>query len=178
MLLSIFGAVSFTVMFTFEEAMKHFQNASETVGRKKANLFLKDVRSSLPDKPGTRRDIEIDVFDWPSYLANHSEAHKIFESKVIKFSVEVFPEKDPNADKLPNHKHRVDFVCSREDGTAVRLHPHKNGPADPIIIVNSSKPASRASTEKKRQIGDAATVPPGKRIKFVKSTNEASFSRT
>ena len=51
------------------------------------------------------------------------------EIHVINCFVEAFPEREPNSGQLPMTQSnlRVDFVCERSDGTAMRLHPSKNG---------------------------------------------------
>lgn len=116
-------------MYTLDDAHAHLREAINPPGKTKANECLKQLRLSLPNAPGACLDIDMARFDWLSYLAmrSPSDLEKIFRSAVIAFSIEVFPEREPNAGKMPNHQFRADFVCLRADGTAVRLHPHKTG---------------------------------------------------
>ena len=53
----------------------------------------------------------------------HPGGRDICRSDVIGFLCEMFLEREPNASKLPGLALRVDFVCLRADGPAVRLHP-------------------------------------------------------
>ena len=60
------------------------------------------------------------------YLAHHPQAHDIFRSAVVSFQAECFDEQDHNSEKMGRTPLRVDFVCTRADGSAVRLHQGKN----------------------------------------------------
>ena len=68
-------------------------------------------------------------FDWIAYIASRATepSEEILKSPITGFFVEVFPELEPNRDKLEQKPYRVDFVCIGEDGSGVRLHPHKHG---------------------------------------------------
>ena len=72
---------------------------------------------------------EVPPFHWQAYLAMHPSARAIFRSDVIGFPCEVSPVTEPNAAKLPGLTLRVDFVCLRADGSAVRLHPSRGAEA-------------------------------------------------
>lgn len=110
-------------------------------GKKQANELLKECRQRIPyGKEHVGQIVSIlDVasdFSWEGWLAGQAQAGGIFKSKetggevsVISCFVEAFPEREPNSGKLPlNQSHlRVDIVCERSDGSAIRLHPHKNG---------------------------------------------------
>jgi hypothetical protein len=69
---------------------------------------------------------------WVPYLANHPRASNIFRAPTEGFHAEAFPEEEPNSEKLENKPLRVDFVCTRVDGNAVRLHPEQS--REPGII--------------------------------------------
>ena len=70
------------------------------------------------------------------YLAHHPQASEIFRSPITAFRAEVFDEKYPNSGKMGATPLRVDFVCIRADGSAVRLHPGKTTEAK-IEAVNN-----------------------------------------
>ena len=75
-------------------------------------------------------------FCWQGWLAGQEQAGDIFKSEdsgaevcVINSFAEAFPEREPNSGHLSmTQSHlRVDFVCERSDGSAIRLHPSKSG---------------------------------------------------
>ena len=82
---------------------------------------------------------EMPHFHWRAHLGGHDYADDIFGSQgITDFFAEVFPEKDPNKKKLANLgliALRVDFVCKRTDGSAVRLHPSERKKA--AIVADS-----------------------------------------
>ena len=68
-------------------------------------------------------DDRIGFGQWAVYLAHHLQARDIFRAPITAFHAEVFHEKDPNIGKMGSTPLRVDFVCTRADGSTVRLHP-------------------------------------------------------
>ena len=109
---------------------------------KAAHKFLKEWRSqhtrSQQDPPF---DIEVETvlktrFDWPGYLAGRSQR----ELEAVFGGAEGFTHcelrflnvKEINA-KQTGQPYRVDFICYRSDGAAIRLHPSKAADANPII---------------------------------------------
>ena len=88
-------------------------------------------------------------FDWVAYIASRPNAEEILESPIIDFRAEVFPELDPNRDKMPRNPYRVDLLCIRENGSGVRLHPHKHGKEE--IHIGDLK-AWRAGLRKDTQV--------------------------
>ena len=111
-------------MVTVEEAMARLRSTKTPPGRPSANQALKMCRERLQNTPGAYVDVTQETsFNWAAYLARHPERQKIFRSSITRFLAEVFPERDPSASCVGL---RVDFVCVRADGTAVRLHPHKH----------------------------------------------------
>lgn len=118
------------VRLTHEEAQMLARATKAPPGRAKANEILKECREKLQNRCGSYIDLEaVPLFHWQAYLAMHPSARAIFRSEVIGFLCEVFPEKEPNASKLPGMTLRVDFVCLRADNSAVRLHPSKGAEA-------------------------------------------------
>lgn len=118
------------VRLTLEEAQMLARATKAPPGRAKANEVLKACRERLQNRCGRNIDLEAEpMFHWQAYLAMHSSARDIFRSEVIGFLCEVFPEREPNASKLPGLTLRADFVCLRADGSAVRLHPSKGAEA-------------------------------------------------
>ena len=103
-------------------------------GRKAANETLKKCRQKLCYTiPGSGLDVFTETsFNWKGYLSNHPEAVAICRSPITGFFAYKFPEKDPSH---PDVGLRVDFVVTRLDGTAVRLHPHKGGNVKEANIV-------------------------------------------
>ena len=57
-----------------------------------------------------------------AHFALHTQAKQIFRTPIQEFAAEVFPEKDPSRAFITL---RVDFVATRADGSAVRLHPRQ-----------------------------------------------------
>jgi hypothetical protein len=93
-------------------------------GKARANEALKECRDKLQNIPGRCIDVTAETcLHWSAYLANHPEANKIFRSPITGFFAETFPERDPSGRHVGL---RVDYVCMRADGSAVRLHPHKD----------------------------------------------------
>ena len=110
-------------------------------GKKEANDVLKRCRMAVPygaEHVGQivhLKDVAAN-FCSQGWLAGQEQAGDIFKSveggaevHVINCFVEAFPERKPNSGQLPmTQSHlRVDFVCERSDGSAIRLHPSKNG---------------------------------------------------
>ena len=78
----------------------------------------------LQNIPGAYVDVaELTSFNYIAYLAAHPQGAKIFRSPITAFLVQVFPEKDPSRADVGL---RVDFVVMRQDGSAIRLHPHRS----------------------------------------------------
>ena len=74
--------------------------------------------------PGAYVDVaELTSFAYIAYLAAHPEGARIFRSPITAFLAEGFPEKDPSRADVG---FRVDFVGTRLDGSAVRIHPHRS----------------------------------------------------
>ena len=118
------------VRLNLEEAQVVARATKAPPGRAKANEVLKACREKLQNRCGDYIDLEaVPMFHWQAYVALHPNARAIFRSDVIGFLCEVFPEKEPNAPKLSGLTLRVDFVCLRADGSAVRLHPSKGAEA-------------------------------------------------
>ena len=93
-----------------------------------ANEWLKTLREKMSNVPGNSIDAKNNEnFDWVAYIASRPNAEEILEFPIIDFRAEVFPELDPNRDKMPRNPYRVDLLCIRENGSGVRLHPHKHG---------------------------------------------------
>ena len=69
-----------------------------------------------------------------AHFALHTQAKQIFRTPIQEFAAEVFPEKDPSRAFITL---RVDFVATRHDGSAVRLHPPKRKEAH-IVASNLS----------------------------------------
>ena len=69
-----------------------------------------------------------------AHFALHAQAKQIFRTPIQEFAAEVFPEKDPSRAFITL---RVDFVATRHDGSAVRLHPPKRKEAH-IVASNLS----------------------------------------
>ena len=108
-------------------------------GKKQANELLKKCRQAIPygkEHVGQIVHFEdvVPEFCWQGWLAGQAQAEDIFKSKagdhirVINCFAEAFPEREPNAGQLPmDQTHlRVDIVCERSDGSAIRLHPSKD----------------------------------------------------
>ena len=115
---------------TFEEAHGVARTSRAPPGRVRANEVLKACREELQNRCGGYIDFEKETrFHWQAYLAMHPSAQAIFSSAITGFLCETFPEKEPNAAKLPGLNLRTDFVCLRADGSAVRLHPSKGAEA-------------------------------------------------
>ena len=109
---------------TFQEAQVAARESKAPPGRAKANEVLKACREQLQNCCGAYVDLKAEpMFHWQAYLAKHPDSRAIFRADVVGFLCEVFPQKEPNASKLLGLALRVDFVCLRADGTAVRLHP-------------------------------------------------------
>ena len=114
--------------------------------KEEANEVLKECRKRIPyGKDHVGQIVQfmevVPEFRWQGWLAGQAQVEGIFKSKetggdvsVISCFVEAFPEREPNSGKLPlDQSHlRVDIVCERSDGSAIRLHPHKSG-KDAII---------------------------------------------
>ena len=66
---------------------------------------------------------ELTSFNDIAYLAAHPEDQKISQSPITAFLAEVFPDKDLARADVGL---RVDFVVTRQDGSAVRLHSHQS----------------------------------------------------
>ena len=115
------------------DALRELQGKAPP-GRKTANGILKLCRQKLSCRiPGSGLDVFAETsFNWKGYLSNHPEAVEICRSPVTGFFAYKFPEKDPSR---PDVGLRVDFVVTRLDGTAVRLHPHKGGTVKEAKIV-------------------------------------------
>ena len=109
-------------------------------GKKEAHELLNKCRRAIPyGKEHVGQIVHfkdvVPEFCWQGWLAGQAQARDIFESEagsdvcVINCFAEAFPEREPNSGKLPmDQSHfRVDFVCERSDGSAIRLHPSKNG---------------------------------------------------
>ena len=82
----------------------------------------------MPNVKGECMDVtddRIDFGQWAVYLAHHPQACEIFREPITAFHAEVLDEKNPNRGKMRRDL-RVDFVCTRADGSAVRLHQGKN----------------------------------------------------
>ena len=99
------------------------QQAGQAVGRATAHRFLQAWRDENPqgslDLTNSRH-----VFDWVSYLANHSSRKWIFQDGrcVLRFGICRIPSvMDTNTRDA-----RVDFTMSLSDGKVIRLHPSKN----------------------------------------------------
>ena len=118
------GAAQPALQLTFDEAQVAARDSKAPPGRGKANEILKACREKLQNLCGAYVDFEAEpMFHWQAYLGKHPTSRAIFHADVIGFLCEVFPEKEPNASKLSDFTLRVNFVCLRADGTAVRLHP-------------------------------------------------------
>ena len=109
---------------TLEDAIQHLRECKAPPGKKTANACLKQCRRALAEVAGAVVDVdEVAPFHWRAYLARHPQHRQIFSEPVLeRFWAEVFPETDPST----NDQLRVDFVCQRLGGSAVRLHPHKD----------------------------------------------------
>jgi len=117
------GAAQPALQLTFAEAQVAARESKAPPGRGKANEILKACREKLQNRCGAYVDFEAEpMFHWQAYLGKHPDSRAIFRADVVGFLCEVFPEKEPNASKM-DLTLRVDFVCLRADGTAVRLHP-------------------------------------------------------
>ena len=55
-------------------------------------------------------------------MAVQPRAEQILWTPIQEFAAEVFPERDPSRAGVGL---RVDVVCTRADGTAVRIHPRQ-----------------------------------------------------
>jgi hypothetical protein len=103
-------------------------------GRVQGNECLKACRDKIRSV-GQVVNVKHEMrwFYWKAYLANHKYADVILNSPVTDFFAEAFPEREPNGSKLVGQcQLRVDFVCTRVDGTSVRLHPNKAREAIPV----------------------------------------------
>ena len=110
-------------------------------GKKEANELLKKCRMAIPygkEHVGqlVRLNDVVTKFCWQGWLAGQEQAADIFKSEergveicVINCFAEAFPEREPNSGRLSRTQShlRVDFVCERSDGSAIRLHPSKTG---------------------------------------------------
>ena len=113
-------------MTTLEMAMAQLRSTKEPPGKRRAHNFLKRCRELMPNVKGECIDVTDDRIgfgQWAVYLAHHPQAREIFRAPITAFHAEVFDEKDPNRGKMGNTPLHVDFVCTRADGSAVRLHP-------------------------------------------------------
>ena len=107
-----------------------------------AHKFLKDWRfqhtRSEEDPPFDIEfeRVQVSHFDWPGYLARRSEQElaKVFGAAegFTHCELRFLNVREINAKKL-EQPYRVDFVCYRSDGAAIRLHPSQGGDANPII---------------------------------------------
>ena len=129
------------IVITHDTAIQR-KRTNDVVSFRTAHKFLRQWRSrhtrSEQDPPF---DIEFERvqmshFDWPGYLARRSER----ELEVVFGAAEGFTHcelrflnvKEGNAKQL-EQPYRVDFVCYRSDGAAIRLHPSQAADANPII---------------------------------------------
>ena len=129
------------IVITHDTAIQR-KRKNDVVSFRTAHKFLRQWRSrhtrSEQDPPF---DIEFERvrmshFDWPGYLARRSEQ----ELEVVFGAAEGFTHcelrflnvKEINAKQL-EQPYRVDFVCYRSDGAAIRLHPSQAADANPII---------------------------------------------
>ena len=130
------------IVITYDEA-KQRRLADDIVRSRPANRFLKKWRTqhtrSACDPPF---DIEFEPilitdFDWPGYLAGRSQSEEL---EIIFGNAEGFTHcelrflnvRDINA-KQTGQPYRVDFICYRSDGAAIRLHPSLASDANPVI---------------------------------------------
>ena len=94
-----------------------------TVSHKQAHDVLNWCRwrFSIEGSSAEAMDLTDDAdFDWRAYLAGREDFEDIIGTGVVAFHFQRFPWKDPNTGEG-----RTDFVVSRADGTAVRLHPQQ-----------------------------------------------------
>ena len=113
-------------MTTLDMAMAQLRSTKEPPGKRRTNNFLTRYRELMPNVKGECIDVTDDRIgfgQWAVYLAHHPQAREIFREPITAFHAEVFDEKDPNRGKMESTPLRVDFVCTRADRSAVRLHP-------------------------------------------------------
>ena len=111
------------------------RRSTPAVGRVTANKVLKEIRRDHATVVGEVADLTHKTeFDWRRYLAGLPLADFIIGQGVVRFTVEIFPIKDPNH---PEEIGRGDFVVHCVGGRCVRLHPHSQGSdAQPIVTNN------------------------------------------
>ena len=113
-------------MTTLDMATAQLRSTKEPPGKRRANNFLTRYRELMPNVKGECIDVTDDGIgfgQWAVYLAHHPQAREIFRKPITAFHAGVFDEKDPNRGKMERAPLRVDFVCTRADRSAVRLHP-------------------------------------------------------
>ena len=112
---------------TLEQAAVRNSGCKIRPGKGMAHVELKRCREILDGIRGST--LELKNFERPFnfivYLYNHPYRDEIFSQPVVDkmFWAEVFPEIDPGPGERKRQP-RVDFVCMRSDGSAVRIHPH------------------------------------------------------
>ena len=75
------------------------------------------------DEPGLRNIKINDVLsNWAAHFAVHPRANQIFRMPIQESSAEAFPERDPSR---AGFGLRVDYVVTRADGSAMRIHPRQ-----------------------------------------------------
>jgi hypothetical protein len=103
------------------------RDSSKRVSRKRAHEFLKKMRVELDFTNPSRDLTDGTEFDWRGYIAAHPEGPRIVGPGVCAFEVALLGTNEPNAKFVPvEHCNRCDFIASRVDGTAVRMHPSSN----------------------------------------------------
>ena len=113
---------------SLQDARNILSKCKAPPGKREAHEALNKCRKKLQEV-GQQVHVndEIPDFHGRAYLGGHDHAADIFASQGIPdFFAEAFPEKDPNKKKLASLgliTLRVDFVCKRTDGSAVRRHP-------------------------------------------------------
>ena len=120
------------------------------VSHKKAHDVLQRCRWGF-SSGGIRASEAMDLtndehFDWKAYLAGREDFEDIIGTGVVAFHFQRFPWKDPNTGEG-----RTDFVVSRADGTAVRLHPqqkkNKHGNREAVPVYGTLDEWLAASSE-------------------------------
>jgi len=119
------GLFSFEAVFTLANAAV-YKHSGGPVGRATASLVLKRLRVVSAKDDVCLTDGHI--LDWRAWMQHHPQRVQIIGAGITRFMWHRFrdaPDPETRGD-------RCDFIVHRQDGTAVRLHPHSAREDPPV----------------------------------------------